>query len=36
MRPHNGGIDPDRPLRTLDNVGVTAQLGEDFSPGTVS
>jgi hypothetical protein len=35
MSAHDPGIDPNRPLRSLGLVGVTAQLVEDLFPDAI-
>jgi hypothetical protein len=36
MGAHHPGVDPDRPIRALVPVGVTAQLGQNPLPGAIA
>jgi hypothetical protein len=36
MRPHDPGIDPNRPPRALAQIGVTAQLMQNPGPGPIT
>jgi len=36
MRPHHRRINPDRPIRALAHIGITAQLIEDPGPGPIT